>query len=136
MQYTMAPPTLSNINITNVGLPSGYGYYYSYHIYVKTEAGWENVGTRHYGLKYRTKSADLSGYLPDADGEYKVRVEQVGMRAAHIDSIELSLDGRKLQPVSATDGQPVGPKGLDTALGAMRRAAMAQAGWSSRLRSC
>jgi len=98
-------PTMSHVTITDVGYPAGgyYSYAYSYHVSAKTSQGWQEAGVKHYGLEYEPQAFDLSSYLPDADGEYKVRIQQVGMHAAHIENIALVLDGIRYSPVSAVD---------------------------------
>ena len=91
--------TLSNINITEVANTIQT----SYHVFVKTKAGWKEVDAWHYGLQYQDKNMNLDGLLPDADGDYKVRIRQVGAHAAHVDSVQITADRGILKPVSAHD---------------------------------
>jgi hypothetical protein len=73
----------------------------SYDVYVKTSGGWAVQEERQFSKYYETASIDLSGLLPDADGEYKVRIAQQGGIAAHIDYVAL-CDGAPISPTSAT----------------------------------
>jgi uncharacterized repeat protein (TIGR01451 family) len=73
----------------------------SYSIYVKTSEGWALQGELHPSKYYETASVDLSGVLPDVDGEFKVRIAQQGGIAAHIDYVAL-FDGTPISPASAT----------------------------------
>ncbi|MFC1474979.1 right-handed parallel beta-helix repeat-containing protein, partial [bacterium] len=93
-------PTVSNVAITNNGLDGNPA---SYYVYVKTSHGWQEATVEHFPYQYQDRMLNLSNYLPDADGEYKVRILQTGSYSAHIDSIGLRLDSDTLQPVSAYD---------------------------------
>ncbi len=73
----------------------------SYRIYVKAPGGWVAQEELYLSKYYETASIDLSGLLPDVDGEYKVRIVQQGGIAAHIDYVALS-DGSPITPSSAT----------------------------------
>jgi hypothetical protein len=97
---------ISNINITNAGDAGGMA---SYHVFVKTQSGWKEAGVEHYGLHFERRLMDLSPYLPDADGEYKVRITQSNTKTAQIDAVQLMADGKALSPVAITEqaGNPV-----------------------------
>ena len=97
-EYTNGDITLDNITMSNIQYPA-----VSYHIYAKTDQGWQEVGVQHYGLRYDSKRMNVSKYLPDADGEYKLRIRQVGNHAAQIDEVKLRQDRATLAPVSMTD---------------------------------
>ena len=73
----------------------------SYDVYVKTVDGWTLQEQLCLSKYYETVSIDLSGVLPDVDGEYTVRIVQQGGIAAHIDYVALS-DGTPIVPTSAT----------------------------------
>jgi uncharacterized repeat protein (TIGR01451 family) len=71
----------------------------SYDVYVKTVDGWALQEQLYLSKYYETVSIDLSGVLPDVEGEYKVRIAQQGGIAAHIDYVALS-DGTPISPTS------------------------------------
>ncbi|MCU7865516.1 MAG: hypothetical protein KZQ92_16240, partial [Candidatus Thiodiazotropha sp. (ex Lucinoma borealis)] len=75
----------------------------SYHISTWDGSAWIERGVLHYGLRYRKQKLSLRKYLPDPDGEYKVRIRQVGMEAAHVDYVALEAGGLVFDAVSATD---------------------------------
>ena len=96
--YTNGDITLDNISMSNI-----FGTATSYHIYAKTHDGWQEVGVEHYGLDYDTRRVNVSRYLPDVDGEYKLRIRQTGNHAAQIDEVRMRADRETLAPVSMTD---------------------------------
>jgi hypothetical protein len=98
---TINPIPISHINITNA-VDTNMGQL-SYHIQVKTAKGWTKITEEHYKLRFDRKLVDVSRYLPDADGEYKVRITQTGGNAAQIDAVELMSGGRALPPAAFTD---------------------------------
>lgn len=67
---------------------------YSYHISTWDGSAWVERGVLHYNRFYQEKTVDLGAYLPDADGDFKVRIRQTGLQAAHVESIAL-LQGRE-----------------------------------------
>ncbi len=80
--------------------------FYSYHVSTWDGSQWVERTERHFGRNYSEQEVDLSQYLPDPDGEYKVRVRQTGKQAAQVDRILLrtgapGLDGVDHRPVSA-----------------------------------
>lgn len=66
----------------------------SYHVSTWDGSSWIERGVLHYRRFYREQQLDLSAYLPDADGEYKLRIRQTGKEAAHVESVAL-LNGRR-----------------------------------------
>ncbi|HUP42459.1 MAG TPA: FlgD immunoglobulin-like domain containing protein, partial [Thermoanaerobaculia bacterium] len=60
---------------------------------------WVERGELHHGLHYSERELDLSVHLPDPDGEYKVRIRQTGLEAAHVDRALLRV-GRSRGPES------------------------------------
>ena len=98
---TINPIPISHINITNA-VDTNMGPL-SYHFHVKTEKGWTKIAEEHYKLRFDRKLVDVSRYLPDADGEYKIRITQTGGNAAQIDAVELMAGGRALPPAAFTD---------------------------------
>jgi subtilase family serine protease/flagellar hook assembly protein FlgD len=60
---------------------------------------WLERGELHHGLLYSERELDLSAHLPDPDGEYKVRIRQTGLEAAHVDRALLRV-GRSRGPES------------------------------------
>jgi uncharacterized repeat protein (TIGR01451 family) len=75
----------------------------SYHISTWDGSEWIERGVLHYGLRYRKQKLSLRKYLPDPDGEYKVRIRQVGMEAAHVDYVALEAGGLVFDAISAMD---------------------------------
>jgi len=73
----------------------------SYHFYTWDGASWVERGLLHYGSNLETQVIDLSDYLPDAQGEYKVRIRHIGSDRAEIDYISLMADGVLYAPSSA-----------------------------------
>lgn len=82
--------------------PTGWGCD-SYHISTWDGANWVERGELHYDLHYSNQTLPLREYLPDPDGEYKVRIRQTGLEAAHVDRVALEADRMLLQAISATD---------------------------------
>lgn len=73
----------------------------SYHVSTWDGSSWVERGALHYDLRYKEKTLDLSAYLPDADGDTKVRIRQRGQEAAHVESLALLAGSRRLQPKRA-----------------------------------
>lgn len=69
-------------------------WFFSYHVEVREAGGWTRVGELHYGMGYAEQRLELTGHLPDAEGEYKVRIRQVGLQAGHADRVRLETGGR------------------------------------------
>ncbi len=63
---------------------------FSYHVSTWDGSGWVERGVLHAGLRYEGLRLDLADSLPDADGEYKVRIRQTGQEAAHVEAVGLS----------------------------------------------
>jgi outer membrane protein assembly factor BamB/flagellar hook assembly protein FlgD len=62
---------------------------HTYYIATWDGAAWVDRAARHFGVRYTNREFDLSDFLPDADGELKVRIRQSGSEAAHVDSAAL-----------------------------------------------
>jgi len=73
----------------------------SYHFFTRDGAAWTERGLLHYGSNYETQLIDLSEYLPDAEGEYKIRIKHAGEDSAQIDYLRLMVDGTIYAPTSA-----------------------------------
>ncbi len=73
----------------------------SYHVSTWDGSSWAERGVLHHGLRYREQTLDLSPFLPDAEGDYKVRIRQTGMEAAHVESVALLAGGSRLAPAAA-----------------------------------
>ncbi len=69
----------------------------TFHIYVKDNDSWKEVALETYPDTLKAYGFNLKGYLPDSDGEYKVKVVHEGEATAQVDQIKL---GDKA-PVSA-----------------------------------
>ena len=63
----------------------------SYRIDTWDGSQWVERGKLHYSLAYGEQEVDLSGFLPDPDGEFKVRILQSGHEAAHVDNVTLRV---------------------------------------------
>ena len=74
----------------------------SYHVSTWDGSNWIERGELHYRRFLREKTLDLSKFLPDPDGEFKVRIRQVGKEAAHVESVSLLSDSNRLIPSKAT----------------------------------
>lgn len=75
--------------------------FFSYHISTWDGNVWVERGELHYGRYMQDKQLDLSKYLPDADGEYKVRIRQQGKEAAHVESVALVSGKNRFIPTTA-----------------------------------
>lgn len=73
----------------------------SYHFFTRDGSAWAERGLLHYGSNYETQLIDLSEYLPDAEGEYKIRIKHAGEDSAQIDYLRLMVDGTIYAPTSA-----------------------------------
>jgi hypothetical protein len=73
----------------------------SYHVETWDGQQWIERGVLSYGLHYREQELDLSSYLPDVDGELKVRIWQTGREAAHVDHVALIVRGEGFLPARA-----------------------------------
>ncbi|MDX2000453.1 MAG: CARDB domain-containing protein, partial [Thermoanaerobaculia bacterium] len=79
----------------------------SYHVDTWDGSAWQERGTLQYADRYRELKLDLTPYLPDPNGEYRVRLRQIGKEAAHVDAVAL-LAGplARLEPISVlVDGR-------------------------------
>lgn len=73
----------------------------SYHVSTWDGSKWAERGVLHYGMHYQEKTLDLSKYLPDASGQFRVRIRQQGMEAAHVESVALVGGANRYLPESA-----------------------------------
>ena len=83
------------------GEDANQGNCYSYHISTWDGKQWVERNVLHYGLFMQQKSTDLSKYLPDADGKYRVRIFQTGQETAHVDDVTLMINHQRIAPSSA-----------------------------------
>jgi len=72
----------------------------SYHVSTWDGSDWVERGVLHYRRFYREQQMDLSAWLPDIDGEYKLRIRQTGKEAAHVESVALLHARRRAIPSS------------------------------------
>gem|GEM_PF-1247018 len=79
----------------------GWGMPASYHVFTWDGNAWVSRGTLHYPNTLETKLIDLSPYLPDPSGEYKIRIKHIGEDHAEIDYISLVAAGIAYAPSSA-----------------------------------
>jgi hypothetical protein len=79
----------------------------SYYIATWDGSSWVDRGVLHYPVILDTQIFDLSRYLPDVNGEYKVRIRQQSdswrYDYAAIDYISLRIGGIDYQPVTAVN---------------------------------
>jgi uncharacterized repeat protein (TIGR01451 family) len=73
----------------------------SYHVSTWDGTGWAERGVLHFGGHYSEQTLDLSRYLPDAAGEWRVRIHQTGRDAAHVDAVSLLWGKNRRAPLSA-----------------------------------
>jgi subtilase family serine protease/flagellar hook assembly protein FlgD len=76
----------------------------SYHFLTWDGTTWADRGALHYGKDFGTDSIDLSGHLPDADGEYKFRIQQIGREEAQVDAIRIRGIDKIDSVVNLADG--------------------------------
>ncbi|MDD2893354.1 MAG: CARDB domain-containing protein, partial [Halothiobacillaceae bacterium] len=74
---------------------------WSYHISTWDGGQWVERDVLHYGLFMQKQSANLSKYLPDANGQYRVRIRQTGHETAHVDDVALLINQQRVVPRSA-----------------------------------
>jgi len=75
------------------------------HVYVETAEGWVEVDHHHFDYIDEIYKFDLTGNLPDINGEYKVKITHKGTVAAFVDYVKLGNNA----PLTATleDGTKV-----------------------------
>jgi len=76
----------------------GWGMAASYHVFTWDGNAWVSRGTLHYPNTLETNLIDLSPYLPDPSGEYKIRIKHIGEDRAEIDYISLVAAGIAYAP--------------------------------------
>lgn len=74
---------------------------FSYHVSTWDGKQWVERGVLHYGMHYQEKRLDLSRFLPDSNGDYRVRIRQQGLEAAHVEQVTLVANGARVLPSSA-----------------------------------
>jgi hypothetical protein len=79
----------------------GWGMPASYYVFTWDGTTWVSRGTLHYPNVLETQLIDLSSYLPDPTGEYKVRIKHIGEDHAEIDYISLVAGTKVYIPSSA-----------------------------------
>jgi len=78
----------------------------TYYIYTWDGVDWQQRAFDSFAGSEQTKQFDLSSWLPDADGEYKVRIFQsYSFSSASVDYVGLDIDGVFSPMVSATNLQ-------------------------------
>lgn len=75
----------------------------SYHVSTRDGASWAERGVLHFPNTLETQLIDLSAFLPDPSGEYKVRIKHTGSEDARIDYLGLRVDGVLPVPGSAVN---------------------------------
>jgi hypothetical protein len=93
----------ANLNLKIVDKCSEPVYVESYHISTWDGNNWVERGILHYPEEFGTQSFDLTAFLPDADGNYKVRITHIGVGYANIDYISLVADGTSYIPTAAKE---------------------------------
>ncbi len=73
----------------------------SYHVSTWDGANWVERGVLHYGPRYSEQTLPLSRYLPDASGQWRVRIHQTGLDAARVDAVSLLWGENRLAPLQA-----------------------------------
>ncbi|HEY6324561.1 MAG TPA: CARDB domain-containing protein, partial [Thermoanaerobaculia bacterium] len=82
----------------------------SFHVSTWDGKSWAERGVLHYDARRRERSLDLDRFLPDARGEYRVRIRQTGYGEAHVDSVALFSGANRQLPTAAvrlSDGKDV-----------------------------
>ena len=75
----------------------------SYHISTWNGTEWLERGVLHFPGSFETQVFDVSDYLPDASGQYRIRIRHQGTDNAEIDYLALMVDGTVYEPASATN---------------------------------
>jgi hypothetical protein len=74
------------------------GWVDSFHIFTWDGTQWVERGVLHYPDNLETQSFDLSAFLPDPSGDYKVRVVNIGSVYAYVDYISLMANDTAYTP--------------------------------------
>lgn len=69
-----------------------------YQVLTKGPGGWVVRGTVNFGLKFDEKALNIGRYLPDADGEYKIRITHSNHGMANLDFVALKSDAKIFTP--------------------------------------
>lgn len=86
--------TLSNDTYNPIGFAS-------YHISTWDGSEWVKRGELHFDKNHSAQLLSLEKYLPDADGEYRVRIRQTGHELSSIEAVALTGSTRSVKPSSA-----------------------------------
>jgi hypothetical protein len=81
------------------GLKEGAGF----KVLIKGEGGWAEAGSIPDGIGFERRTLDLAGRLPDADGEYKVRMSHADAGMVNLDSVSIEAGGSALKLLRAYD---------------------------------
>ncbi len=73
----------------------------SYHFDTWDGSDWVERGVRHLGGAFETGQIDLSAFLPDPEGEHKVRIRQLNAYPAEINWLALASGGALVAPLEA-----------------------------------
>ncbi|MFH1701796.1 MAG: PKD domain-containing protein [Nitrospirota bacterium] len=92
----------ANLHLQIVNKCASEVYVESYHISTWDGTSWVERGVLHYPETFETQNIDLSEYLPDVSGEYKVRISNLSIYA-YVDYIGLIADGVSYIPNSAIE---------------------------------
>ncbi len=98
LRYDLLTELFENVAWT---LPSFFGLPSSYHVSTWDGSTWVERAVLHHGIYLEEQKVDLSDFLPDPDGELKVRIRQAGLEAAHVEHVSLLSSGERLLPTSA-----------------------------------
>ncbi|MCB1033077.1 MAG: hypothetical protein KDD47_04500, partial [Acidobacteria bacterium] len=98
VRYDLLTQQYENVAWT---FPAYFGPPASYHISTWDGSAWQERKVLHHGLFFSEQQVDLSDFLPDPDGELKVRIRQTGLEAAHVEQVSLLSSGERLLPNSA-----------------------------------
>lgn len=99
--YTADVSTGTAEKVATFRAQTGCGECASYHISTWDGSQWVKRGELHFGLHYEEKEFDLSAWAPKNGGDFRVRIRQRGLEAAHVDSVALNLGQARLLPASA-----------------------------------
>ena len=115
--YATGAPLEARARVTNAGTPLDSGLLHlevvtpcavnpgpplSYHIDTWDGARWVERAVRHRGPLFETDLVDMAPHLPDADGEYRVRIRQSGAYPASLDYVALLSAGALFAPTEAS----------------------------------
>lgn len=85
-------PATATVENEGAGEPQGYK------ILIKGKSGWTARETVHFSMNFEEKVLDVTRFLPDVDGEYKIRVQHGPEGMANLDSLFLNSNGKIMKP--------------------------------------